>query len=114
MLDENFIRLINRDNKKIIISGHSFGGSLAQLHTIRYITSKDYNPKKDEIYCITFGHIFSMKEELTKYINDNGLSKFFINILNDKDPIPILFDIYFKCINIILREKICIKYIFYI
>lgn len=100
---------MNEEKKRVIFSGYSYGGSIAQLQTIKYLTlcnNNNNNIIDNEVYCITFGLIdcINNENEIEKYIKERNIGNnidfdlVFINIMNENDPLSIIYEVYYKCI----------------
>ncbi|CBI22948.3 unnamed protein product, partial [Vitis vinifera] len=77
---------LTRIEGQLIITGHSLGGSVASLFTLRLLDGNLLKPKCHP-FCITFG---------SPLIGDFGLqdskwNSFFLHVVSNQDPVPGLF-----------------------
>ena len=106
---EPFIEMIinnDNDDKNIIFCGHSMGGAIAQLITLRimeyfilFMNNNNENNRKsknikyfDKISCISIGSPLvasdSVNNWINSYLNESYNNNIIFNIINVDDPVP--------------------------
>jgi len=81
---------------KVVVCGHSKGGAVAQLYTLRCIRSALFSQDSFErIFCVTFGSPLVGDKELSNQMNSwkiGGIlvKNHFLNIVNQDDAVPCL------------------------
>ncbi|CAF0951489.1 unnamed protein product [Adineta steineri] len=78
-------------NVRIVLCGHGFGGTIAQLSTL-HILSKEANLHYTQLRSITLGALFFARKQTIDYIENHHVEKHFINIYHEMDVIPSLFN----------------------
>lgn len=102
-IEELYRHFVCTGGKRLILCGHSLGGALAVLCTMRMLQILDHN-SRDLIRCFTFGSPGVGDEGVKRYVQGRGWGREIINIVVDDDPIAYLTG-YYKHIGNVIRFK---------
>jgi hypothetical protein len=97
-IDNNFCIefLAENHNAKVVVCGHSKGGGVAQLYTLRFIRSFLFSDAYlKRIFCVTFGSPLVGDKALSErvgslFYDDAAVKRCFLNIVNNSDAVPCL------------------------
>eukprot|EP00808_Paulinella_micropora_P014961 g25664.t1 len=72
---------------RLLVTGHSLGGSLATIYTLRLFEHLGENAKR-KVKCITFGHALVGNEQLVNYVKQHNYTDCFHHVVHPRDPTP--------------------------
>lgn len=102
-MEELYRLFVYKRRKRLILCGHSLGGALAVLCTIRMLQILDQNSRDMKmIRCFTFGSPGVGDEEVKRDIQGRGWGNEIVNIVVDDDPIAYITG-YYKHIGKVVR-----------
>ncbi|ORC92369.1 putative class 3 lipase [Trypanosoma theileri] len=86
MLEYDFLQ----DGYRLVISGHSLGGAVAQIVALRLLME---NPQlfKNKLRCVSFGSPLVGNYQLAQFVEQNGWKSNFHHIVYRSDVIPRIF-----------------------
>lgn len=83
----DFFRKLLDAGEEIIFTGHSLGGAVASLLTLRVLESSNERSVDEQVRCITFGSPLFASSRLAEMINDK-YKDIFIHIVSRRDCVP--------------------------
>jgi GTP-binding protein EngB required for normal cell division len=89
---EPFIDLLN-EGYKITTTGHSMGGAVAMIFTIRLIRACWDVTKTEDINCYTFGSPPCIDQIMSDYLRKRNFTKNFVCFVQEDDPVPVILSI---------------------
>ena len=85
---ESFYIYARRKGKRLVMSGHSLGGAVAMLASIRLLMALEDTGSNHQVRCFSFGSPTLIDFKLARMVNDKGWNRFLNSYGVENDPVP--------------------------